>query len=136
MGISDLEMYSETFNGAKLPEGAYISITGTLVLKMEYTRVDSAFTGRTSDESAALTLTPGQYVVGEDFPAGTYTLVAEDGAGNVTSSDIFFGGINEMFGKSDLSMYTPRFDNVELKDGWDLKISGVTVRMIPTEPAQ
>ena len=130
MGISDDDMYSQTYNGAKIPKGETLYIKGNLVVKIEYTKIESDFTGRIADNENVTELGPGQYTTGEEIPEGTYIIEAVSGTGNVQSSGIK-EGINEIMGISDDDMYIPRFEHMYLETGRELKISSLTVRLIP-----
>ena len=68
------DYYKEAYNGIKLPEGERIEICSNLVVKIEYTRIDAGFTGRTEDEANKITLIDGNYDIGDDIPAGLYTM--------------------------------------------------------------
>jgi hypothetical protein len=132
-GIDDSsDLYTESFNGLKLPEGTTLNISGGLTIQLEYTSIDTGFSGRTYDEDNAITLGTGNYEAGIDFDAGVYKIVAVSGTGNLSSSNIYDGGVNEMFGVDDGSgFYTPEILNVDLPDGTELSVSGgVTVELI------
>ena len=72
-------------------------------------------------------LSSGHYTSGIDFPAGTYTITASKGHGNVYSSNSIDGGLNEIMGtgKDD----TSEFKDAELPAGEILSISDVTVKI-------
>ena len=62
-------------------------------------------TGQNADETAEpvvehfeVDLSAGNYVAGVDIPAGTYNLTATSGSGNVSSSNMYSGGLNEIMG--------------------------------------
>ena len=135
-GIDDgTGLYSSSFNGLKFPEGTQLDISGGQTVSVEFTQVDSSYSGRNYNEGKAVNFTNGNYLSGTDFPAGTYNLKAVSGTGNISSSNLFSGGINEMFGVNDgTGLYSPSFANVDLSEGIELEISGgVTVMLIPAE---
>ncbi len=125
-------LYTDTFNGLSLPSGTTLSVSSTLIVQLEYTQVDSGFTGRAYSEDDAITLKTGNYIAGVDFDAGVYKLVAVSGTGTLSSSNILNGGVNEMFGIDDgQGLYTPVFYNAELPEGTELSVSGgVSVKLI------
>lgn len=88
-----------------------------------------------SDMATEYTLTNGHYTAGIDLPVGRCNIVALSGQGNVSSSNIFEGGINEVFGIDDGSgFYAQSFKNLELNDNIELTISnGVTIKLIPVK---
>ena len=49
-------------------------------------------------EAYEVELSAGHYVVGVDIPAGIYDITAIKGTGNVSSSNMFDGGINQVMG--------------------------------------
>lgn len=126
--------YVSEFKGLKLPEGTVLSADGNISFKLEFTSIDGSASGRKYDESAALELSTGNYISGTDFPSGTYSIEAVSGQGNIHSSNIFDGGINEMFGIDDgTGWYTSKANNIDLPENTELEISGgVIVRMIPS----
>jgi len=131
------DYYKEAYNGIKLPEGERIEICSNLVVKIEYTRIDAGFTGRTEDEANKITLIDGNYDIGDDIPAGLYTVRVTEGSGNV-SCNVYGGGLNEIMGApgTDQSIlaYIPEFKNAYLPAGEELTIRGMTVDLIPVIP--
>ena len=135
-GIDDTSSYyTASFNGLKFSNSTKLSLNSNLVIKLTFTQIDSNFTGRTYDDSAAKNLSSGNYTAGEDFSAGTYKIVAISGTGNLSSSNIYDGGVNEMFGIDDGSgYYNNQFLNAELKDKDTLTVSGgLTIQLIPAK---
>ncbi len=133
-GVNDgTDFYTEEFNGLKLPEGTVLTVGGSVTIQLSYNSIESGVSGRMYDEANAITLKTGNYQAGLDFPAGVYTVVAVSGSGNLSSDNMFDGGLNEMFGIDDgYGWYTERFDNVELPEGTELSVSGgVTIQLIP-----
>lgn len=133
-GIDDGSgFYVETFSGLTLPEGTVLSVGGTLMVEMTYSQIDTGYSGRLYDEQSTIELTSGNFIAGEDFPAGIYSIEAVSGQGNLSSSNMFSEGVNEMFGVDDGSgFYLPRIEHVRLSDGTELSASsGVVIRLIP-----
>jgi len=125
--------YTEALQDVKLPRGATVSINGTLSVRLAYTDIDSAVGGRSYDESRAVTLEGGDYVAGTDFSPGLYRIKALAGTGNISSSNVNDGGVNEAFGIDDGSgIFTGEVMNVNLPDQVVLRISqGLTVQLLP-----
>ena len=134
-GVDDgNDLYESSFNGLKMKENVVFHISGDVVVQVSYTEVTGGMTGREYDESQAVELGSGNYTAGTDFPAGTYTVTAVDGTGNVSSSNLLDGGMNEMFGvDGGNGLYTSEVKNVEFSDGVDLKVSGVNIRLVPAK---
>ncbi len=85
--------------------------------------------------SVSLEFSNGNYTAGIDFPAGKYDIEAVSGSGNVSSSNMFSGGINAAMGSEEANnaigsdLYVQNYSNVNLEDGVVLYISGVTVKI-------
>lgn len=82
-------------------------------------------------EAKTVKLSNGNYVAGTDFEAGTYDIVAVSGNGNVSSSNMFSGGINAVMGTRNSDFYEKEYKNIKLPHGTELTIDGVTINLIP-----
>lgn len=133
MGVGDPN-YITTFSGLILPAGAVLTITSTLTLGIASNDTDVAgMKPRTENTAMQFGLTPGNYTCGVNFPAGTYDIVASDKHGNVISScSSLKGGINALMGVN-YSNYVPEYKNVSFAAGDTLKLSRVSVIMIPVQ---
>lgn len=132
-GIDDgTGWYTEAFNGLKLPKSTTLTVQGPLTIKITFTAIDEGYTGRQYSESAAITLSSGNYEAGTDFDAGTYSIVLVSGYGNISSSNMFDTGINEVFGAHDGILSIQEMQNVTLPKKTELSISGgLVVKLIP-----
>ena len=132
-GIDDgTGLYIDSFNGINLPVGEYLELSGGMVIEISYSTIDREASGRKYSEEKAFTLSSGNYTSGEAFTPGIYKIVAVSGNGNLSSSNLYDGGVNEMFGIDDgTGWYIDEFINVSLPEGETLEISGITVKMIP-----
>jgi hypothetical protein len=76
--------------------------------------------------TAPFTLSTGQYVVGDDIPAGKYDCEAVSGGGNFTGSVAALGwsSLNEILGVDSSSIYTKTYSNLRLAVGDTIKVSG------------
>lgn len=104
--------------------------------KAEKERVEKEEAERLAKEQAELEaktvkLSNGNYVAGSDFEAGTYDIVAVSGNGNVSSSNMFSGGINAVMGTRNSDFYEKEYKNIKLPHGTELTIDGVTINLIP-----
>ena len=84
-------------------------------------------------EARTIELSNGNYVAGTDFEAGTYTITAINGNGNVYSSNMFSGGLNAIMGTNNDGFYELEYKNIKLPVGTTLTIDGVTVRLTPSK---
>lgn len=69
-----------------------------------------------------ITLTAGNYVVGEDIKSGKYNAIAQSGNGN-----FFVHGttsVNEIVGTTDNKYYLKNYNNITLKNGDTVEIHG------------
>jgi len=136
-GINDGSgFYTSEFNGLRLPKNTVLSVSGRLVIELTFTQIQSDYTGREQNEEAAVELASGNYVAGQDFEPGVYTIIAVSGHGNLSSSNMFNEGVNEVFGIDDGSnFYTESIQNVRLNKNTELKVSGgLVVKLIPSNP--
>ncbi len=131
-----LDMYEQKYSNIKLPEGTILSITD---VKVKITSDEKASADplkeRTAYPDEKVTLSNGNFEAGVDFPEGTYNIVAVKGGGNVTSDNIFDGGINAIIGTKaadqGLNMYQQEYYNIIFEEGITLSIDGVTIDLIP-----
>lgn len=82
-------------------------------------------------ESKSVTLKNGNYVAGSDFDAGIYDIVAISGKGNVSSDNVYQGGINAIMGTVDDGFYNKEYKNVKLPQGTTLRVDRVEIKLIP-----
>lgn len=132
MGTPADEYNSESFNGLKLDNGVVLSLGGTVTLHLVSENANvSGMVARSASDAAPIDLGAGNYTCGTDFPAGTYTIVATGGSGNVNSDNMFDGGLNEILGTSNDGFSITRFNNASFKEGNTLTISGTSVQLVP-----
>lgn len=134
MGTSDPSIDNASFNGAKLDKDVRLTIGGTVSVKIVS---DDAKTGEVVARSGAsgdeITLSSGNYTAGQQFPVGTYNIAAVSGNRNVSSSNLYDGGINEVM-SPDASdgISISAFCNCELPKDATLQLSNcVTVKLTP-----
>lgn len=77
-------------------------------------------------------LSDGNYISGIDFKQGVYDVIAIEGTGNISSSNMFSGGINEVFGIGD-EFYIKESKNIELPADVKLTIKGgLKIKLVPS----
>ena len=81
--------------------------------------------------SKTIKLSNGRYIAGEDFTDGIYTITAISGGGNVSSNNMYSGGINAVMGTANDDFYHLEYKNIKLPKGTELNIDGVTVKLTP-----
>ena len=75
----------------------------------------------------------GNFVAGTDFPAGVYDIVAVSGSGNVSSDNMFEGGLNAIMGTKKSDLYEKEYKNIDLAEGVTLKVDGVKIKLVPSK---
>lgn len=132
MGTPADEYTSDSFNGLKLDDGVVLSLGGTVTLHLVSENANvSGVVSRSAADAAPIDLGAGNYTCGTDFPAGTYTIIATGGNGNVSSDNMYEGGLNEILGTSNDGFSISQFNNASFKDGNTLAISGTSVQLVP-----
>ena len=134
MGTDTSDGYTvNSFNGLQLDSGVVLSVSSTVNIHLtSEDALINAVTPRTADDSAAVDLGAGNYTAGTDFPAGTYTIYAAGSSGNVSSDNMYDGGLNEIMSTDTSDGYSiSQFNHASLPDGTVLTISGTSVHMVP-----
>ena len=140
MGTEDqnelMDMYEQEYKNIDLPEGVVLSISGVTVRLTCDDASGAPLTPRNQEITETVDLGNGNFVAGEDFPAGVYNIVAVSGGGNVSSSNLYDGGINAILGTEDqnelMDMYEQEYKNIDLPEGTTLTIDGVQVQLVPS----
>jgi hypothetical protein len=73
--------------------------------------------------------TPGHYLSGRDFDPGTYDVEAISGKGNVYSSNILDGGLNDIMSSVKDEYFNNINKNIRFQKNTELAIMGVTVKL-------
>lgn len=73
-----------------------------------------------STSAQDVVLTAGKYVVGEDINVGKYDIIAQSGQGNIYIPQ----KVNEVMGTTNDKYYLKNYNNVTLKNGDTIEISG------------
>ena len=136
---ADYDLYEQEYKNISLTDGVRLSISGGVVVNLQ---CGSASGKPLATRKQAITdtveLSNGNYIAGHDFPAGTYTITAISGGGNVNSDNMYQGGINAIMGTADLNsdgwmLYEQEYKNIEFPDGTNLSIDGVDILMTPSK---
>lgn len=131
--------YTQNVTDVQLSSGTVLSLSGGVVLRLSCDDPDDTpLQPRNQEITEDITLGAGNYTAGVDFPAGTYDLTATDGVGNVESSNLQDGGINDVMGTTwriaeGYGFCEQYYQNVELPEGTTLRISGVELLLSPSE---
>ena len=133
-GYESFGDYYPTFKNFKLEKGDILEIKGVQI-SITYSKVTSTTTGRIYDETKSIELTPGNYLVGKDIPAGMYNVRYVSGDGGFVSSSRDEGDFiisSNMDGDSSTGEYVDFVSNILLVDGEEFEVtSGLVVSFIP-----
>ncbi|XCP84503.1 hypothetical protein ABXS75_15805 [Roseburia hominis] len=130
MGVENDGFSQQSFNGLKMEEGVVLTLGSTVVIHMVSEDAQTQeVTGRTTGEGKPIDLQAGNYTAGTDFSSGTYKIVATGTSGNVSSSNMYDGGLNEIMGADGFGI--TEFANAVFPEGTTLTISGTTVQLVP-----
>lgn len=137
MGVPADDMYNESFNNLKLPEGEVLSLSnGVTVHIVSEDAQTGSMKSRVIGSEVQTDLAAGNYVAGTDFPAGVYNIVSTGGTGNVSSDNMYDGGLNEIMGDGSDGYSIKQVNNVSLTEGVTLTLSGANVQLVPVGSAE
>lgn len=75
-------------------------------------------------------LSSGVYVAGQDFKGGKYNIIAVSGSGNISSSNMYTGGVDGEISSDNNGAYK-EYRNINLPNGTKLTISGdVSIKLV------
>ncbi len=132
MGNPADEYSSDSFNGLKMDDGVILTLRGTVTLHLTSENANvTGVTARPPVDAAPIDIGAGNYTCGTDFPPGTYNIIATGGNGNVSSDNMFDGGLNEIMGTSPDGTCITRFNNASFQNGNMLTISNTSIQMVP-----
>lgn len=89
-----------------------------------------------AEEHYEVDLSAGNYTAGVDIPVGTYNLVATGGSGNVSSSNMFSGGLNEIMGNPADEYSIDSFNGLKMDDDVVLTLGGTVTLHLVSENAK
>ncbi len=133
------DLYEQKYFNIDLSDGVVLSISGVTV-KLSSEAADGApLKTREQPNTEIINLGSGNFTSGTDFSAGTYDVIAVSGGGNVSSDNLYSGGLNAVMGVAEKNkeigsdMYQQEYKNVELPEGTTLSISGVAIQLVPSK---
>lgn len=135
MGTQNDNVSVKEFKNLKLDKkDTSITVNGTAVIKLSSKAAQTKnLKPKENPAKKEYTFSSGNYVVGKDIERGIYDIIAVKGNGNISSDNMFDGGINEVFGTSGDELYVKEFKNAYFNDNVQLTVSGVTIKLVPSK---
>ena len=133
MGVEDDDFYQKEYANISLPYGTQLSINGVVLQIHSEAASGAPLTPREQPNTEEVKLGNGNFVAGTDFPAGVYNVVAVSGGGNVSSDNIYSGGLNAIMGTKNDDFYIKEYKNIEFPSGTTLTIDGVKIKLVPSK---
>jgi hypothetical protein len=132
------DLYEQEYANIRLPNGVVLSVSGGVAIKISSDDADPApLNIRQQPNTETISLGSGNFTAGKDFPAGTYDIVAVSGGGNVSSDNMYSGGINAVMGPKEanagIDLYEQAYKNIDLPADTTLSIDGVKIELIPSK---
>ena len=133
MGVDDPSMYQTDYSNIDLSDGVVLNISGGVCLQISSDAASSEpLKKREQPNTETISLGNGNFTAGTNFPAGVYDIVATGGSGNVSSSNLYEGGINAIMGTDNPSMDETEYKHITLDEGVILTIDGVQINLVPS----
>ena len=127
------DLHITEFKNAQLPKGTVLSISGVTVQISSDAANQSTMESRENTATEEVTLSDGNFIAGSDFAAGIYDVIAVSGSGNVSSDNMFDGGINAIMAPEADDLHETQYKNIEFPEGTTLTISGVEIKLVPSK---
>ena len=98
--------------------------------KINYMSSSPTATMNNKSLSNSSVLSSGVYVAGQDFKGGKYNIIAVSGSGNISSSNMYTGGVDGEISSDNNGTYK-EYRNINLSNGTKLTISGdVSIKLV------
>ncbi len=98
--------------------------------KINYMSSSPTATMNNKSLSNSSVLSSGVYVAGQDFKGGKYNIIAVSGSGNISSSNMYTGGVDGEISSDNNGAYK-EYRNINLPNGTKLTISGdVSIKLV------
>jgi len=134
MGTGADDMYEKDYKNVEFPDGTILTVADVTIKIASKEEVDSSnLKKRENTATKSVTLSSGNFIAGKDFEAGIYNITAVKGSGNVSSDNMYEGGLNAVMGVKADDMYQKEFKNIVLSKDVKLTISSVTIKLEPSK---
>ena len=138
MGAEDVDdpydMYEQTFSNLDMAKDVVLSVSGGVTIELTSDAAQTKNLTKRTPEGSECTLSNGNYTSGTHFDPGVYDITIVSGNGNVSSSNMYEGGINAIMGTDNsFGIYDKEYKNVELPEGETLTLKDVEVKLTPSK---
>jgi hypothetical protein len=110
--------------GVLLSEGGVFTVEKYLELKIVYSEIASGYSGRRYNQEVAIDFSSGNYICGEDFPPGVYSVLKFGSYGLLSST-------NKKYGLSGWDDFVTKFNNTIFNEGDILYVIMARIRLVP-----
>lgn len=119
-----------TIIGIIIVMGIVATIITATQPKINYMSSSPTATMNNKSLSNSSVLSSGVYVAGQDFKGGKYNIIAVSGSGNISSSNMYIGGVDGEISSDNNGTYK-EYRNINLPNGTKLTISGdVSIKLV------
>lgn len=123
----------DSFNNASFEDGDVLSVSSTAVIKLSSDGVDKNSLSTRTPSGTEIELSSGNFVAGTDFEPGVYVITCVSGTGNVSSDNMYDGGLNEVMSTDTSDGFgITTYTNAVFEEGTKLTISGCTLKLTPS----
>lgn len=128
------DLYEQQYSNISLDDGVILTVSGGVTVNIACDAASGdALQTRNQSITKTVSLGNGNFTAGTDFEAGTYNIAAVSGTGNISSSNLYDGGVNAMMGIDDgTGLYEKEYKNIDLPEGTTLTIDGVKIQLVPS----
>lgn len=110
-----------------------IVIMGLISTMITLAQPQDISTNSVQNQSENNVLSSGIYTAGKDFKAGTYDIIAVSGDGNISSSNMYTGGIDGEIASNINGVYS-EYKDIKLPAGTKLTITGdVNIELVQSD---
>lgn len=100
-----------------------IIVMGIIATMITLVHPQGTSTNTVQNQTENTVFSAGVYTAGKDFKEGAYNIVAVSGDGNVSSSNMYTGGMDSEIASNKSGVYS-EYKDIKLPDGTRLTITG------------
>lgn len=122
-----------SYSNAKLTDGQTLWVTGVTVKINSSDASGAPLKHLSQPKLQTKRLSPGSYTIGAEIPPGLYDFKAVSGNGMATAANGIYSIFAPMGTDNTANVYSKTYQNVPLKQGTTLKVSDVTIEIVPVK---